>query len=356
MRALVLAVLVLAAVPASASALDDAGYWAFADRMQAPIDRHWNDDAGLFNGFSAGAHADVLLTYAVAAAQGHEGPARNDRRARRLVDVLVASPPFVEHPPGAREAGARARVRELGQGLPGPPAPRRGLRGDRRIALRVDRPPRARPQRAPGRRDPRPHPPHRAGRLLALAGHPAQPDQLVRAGLCRERDRHRQPAVAAARPAAADRALRGAGARHGRRRGQPRRRAALQLSAALPGGRPEEHRLGRVREHHGLLHARVRAGAPGRDGGAVAGRPAAAAGVADARARRLLDPRRLPQLGHGLRLRALAPGQEARAQPAGADRDRLGAVAGAAQRTRLGEVDARPRLRRLRAPSRPQRR
>ena len=42
----------------------------------------------------------MLLTYAVAAAQGHEGPARNDRRARRLVDVLVASPPFVEHPPG----------------------------------------------------------------------------------------------------------------------------------------------------------------------------------------------------------------------------------------------------------------
>ena len=100
MRALLLAVLVLTAAPASASALDDAGYWAFADRMQAPIDRHWNDDAGVFSGFSAGAHADVLLTYAVAAAQGHEGPARNDRRARRLVDVLVSSPPFVEHPPG----------------------------------------------------------------------------------------------------------------------------------------------------------------------------------------------------------------------------------------------------------------
>ena len=100
MRALLVAVLVLTAAPASAFALDDGGYWAFADRMQAPIDRHWNDGAGVFNGFSAGAHADVLLTYAVAAAQGHEGPARNDRRARRLVDVLVSSPPFVERPAG----------------------------------------------------------------------------------------------------------------------------------------------------------------------------------------------------------------------------------------------------------------
>ena len=41
-----------------------------------------------------------------------------------------------------------------------------------------------------------------------------------------------------------------------------------------------------------------------------------------ARAGRRLDPRRLPQLGQRARLRALAPGQEARAHPAGADRRR----------------------------------
>ena len=48
-----LCALALLAAPASAAALDNAGYWAFADRMQAPIDRHWNDDAGVFNAFKS---------------------------------------------------------------------------------------------------------------------------------------------------------------------------------------------------------------------------------------------------------------------------------------------------------------
>jgi hypothetical protein len=85
--------------PAAASASDDSDYWAFADRMQAHTDRYWDDGTGLFSGLSAGAHSDVLLTYAVAAMQGHHGPARNDRRARRLVDALVSSPPFVAKDP-----------------------------------------------------------------------------------------------------------------------------------------------------------------------------------------------------------------------------------------------------------------
>src|SRR5215208_3400635 len=94
-----LATAVLAMAPGSASALDEQGYWAFADRMQAKIDRYWDDGTGRYTSFSAGAHADVLLTLSVAARRGHEGPARNDRRARRLVDLLVSSPPFVEKPP-----------------------------------------------------------------------------------------------------------------------------------------------------------------------------------------------------------------------------------------------------------------
>lgn len=85
----------LAAFPAVASASDDQDHWAFADRLQTRVDRYWDDNAGLYSNFSAGAHSDVLLTYAVAAMQGHQGPARNDRRARRLVDALVSSPPFV---------------------------------------------------------------------------------------------------------------------------------------------------------------------------------------------------------------------------------------------------------------------
>jgi hypothetical protein len=94
-----LAAAVLAVAPTTASALDEQGYWAFADRMQTRIDRYWDERGDWYTGMSAGAHADVLLTYAVAARRGHEGPARNDRRARRLVDLLVASPPFVERPP-----------------------------------------------------------------------------------------------------------------------------------------------------------------------------------------------------------------------------------------------------------------
>src|SRR5918994_6435963 len=88
---LLLAGAVLAAAPATASALDEQGYWAFADRMQTRIDRYWDDSEGLYSGFNAGSHSDVLLTLAVAAKRGHQGPARNDRRARRLVDALVGS-------------------------------------------------------------------------------------------------------------------------------------------------------------------------------------------------------------------------------------------------------------------------
>ena len=50
--------------------------------------------------------------YSVAASAGTSGPARNDARARRLVDALVSSPPFVDTQPPrfAGRAVARARA------------------------------------------------------------------------------------------------------------------------------------------------------------------------------------------------------------------------------------------------------
>ena len=82
-------------------------------------------------------------------------------------------------------------------------------------------------------------------------------------------------------------------------------------------------RLRRVREHRLRAPGRLPAGA--RDGDAGAG-PAPRGGrarVVRAGAVRLLDPRRLPELGHRPRLQALAPGQEARALAGRAAGDRV---------------------------------
>ena len=110
------------------------------------IDRYWDDRDGLYSGLSAGAHSDVLLTLAVAAQRGHQGPARNDRRARRLVDALVDSPPFVATaPPRWKDAQTHAPGFVASMHThPVQPAPRRRQRGHRRAPLRVARAPRAR--------------------------------------------------------------------------------------------------------------------------------------------------------------------------------------------------------------------
>ena len=74
------AVLVFAA-PAAAAPYDDAAYWAFADRsQQTQFDDRWDEQAGYYRmgggGVEPMANSMLLLTHAVAAMDGHVGPAR----------------------------------------------------------------------------------------------------------------------------------------------------------------------------------------------------------------------------------------------------------------------------------------
>src|SRR6266516_4698048 len=84
-----------------ARAADDAAYWAFADRIQAKqFDSLWSDAAGMYRPGSGGVdvsvNANLLLTHAVAALEGHDGPARNDARARALTLRFLTAPTYLQ--------------------------------------------------------------------------------------------------------------------------------------------------------------------------------------------------------------------------------------------------------------------
>jgi hypothetical protein len=90
---LVLAMLLLPA--ASAHALDDAGYLAFADRIAAGTRLTWDGAyVSREKGAASRTNANMLLLHAVAALRGHAGPARQDERARILVDRFTRAPAF----------------------------------------------------------------------------------------------------------------------------------------------------------------------------------------------------------------------------------------------------------------------
>jgi hypothetical protein len=96
---------------------DDAGYWALADRMQQRFDRYWDAGDGYYHANGGGAdpmaNAMMLLTHSVAAMAGHEGPARNDARARRLAARLVETPPFVTSQSGTGQVHAPGFVNSM---------------------------------------------------------------------------------------------------------------------------------------------------------------------------------------------------------------------------------------------------
>ena len=79
----------------SAHALTDAGYLAFADRIAAGTRLAWDGAyVSREKGAASRTNANMLLLHAVAALRGHAGPARQDERARILVDRLTRPPAF----------------------------------------------------------------------------------------------------------------------------------------------------------------------------------------------------------------------------------------------------------------------
>jgi hypothetical protein len=76
-------------------------YWRFADWLAPYFDAVWQPDKNLYGSGNSSVgriyHNSLLLTtHAIAALAGHQGPARNDDRARALSLRLCDSPPWSE--------------------------------------------------------------------------------------------------------------------------------------------------------------------------------------------------------------------------------------------------------------------
>jgi hypothetical protein len=89
------------AAAAAASAFGDTAYRAFADRMQTVLDQFWDGDC--YRPHRTMLNANLLLTHSAAALAGHTGPARQDDRARALVDELCNGPAWVKRPAGGSQ-------------------------------------------------------------------------------------------------------------------------------------------------------------------------------------------------------------------------------------------------------------
>ena len=81
--------------------LTNADYWRFADWLAPYFDAVWVPEKNLYGSGNSGVgriyHNSLLLTtHAVAALSGHQGPCRNDERARALARRLCDSPPWSE--------------------------------------------------------------------------------------------------------------------------------------------------------------------------------------------------------------------------------------------------------------------
>ena len=102
-----------------AAPLTDSGYWAVADHMQQLLDSSWDEQLGQYRPGGGGTDPMVnslmLLTHSVAAMQNHQGPARNDHRARLIAKALVSYPAFITTRPTNPRPPARRSTRPVGR-------------------------------------------------------------------------------------------------------------------------------------------------------------------------------------------------------------------------------------------------
>jgi hypothetical protein len=103
MRALLIALAITASLAPAAHAaseppLTDADYLAFADRIVANIRATYDATQGVYTtrhmGATARTNANLLLIHATAARVGHTGPARQDDRARALIEAMTTAPMY----------------------------------------------------------------------------------------------------------------------------------------------------------------------------------------------------------------------------------------------------------------------
>jgi len=183
---------------ADAADWTNADYWAFADRILARFDDRWQNDVGGYspvrNPYSTANNAALLTVHATAALHGHQGPARDDERARELVRRLT------DEPAPWRRVGSRRRDDKMFH-TPGwtsslsNPEAKQDKAIDPKVAEGLGaRPPGGRRHRSRAGRagdDRRLRRPLRAGALLSLSKRAPQPDQLelraVRAGVTAHR-------------------------------------------------------------------------------------------------------------------------------------------------------------------------
>ena len=263
---------VASAAPVAPRAVDDAGYWAFADRMQPQLDRHWNERAGVYRGCSA-----------ASSRWSRRRAAHLQRRRRRATRARAQRPPgapgrrrscsppaFVDEPPATPRDRSHARLVGLGDGATAP-APRLRLRGRRRARTRGS------PAASSACRQPTAairDRIHRAASAPSGAGRSSGSTRSTGTSLVY----------------AADATVTGSPRRSARHAAQIERFVARARGPAAPSPgtsapgcasttcrtsarAPDEHRLGRVREHRGLVPARLRAGAPRRAWRRCARRP-----------------------------------------------------------------------------------